>query len=320
MKIVISGAMTIDEIPGLEAIACEVELVCAPDREDLLATLSGAEVLLGWNFEARDVPDVWHAADSLRWIHWCGVAVDTVVFPKLAVSDVCLTNARGVFDIVMAEYVLGYMLLEVKQFRHSLASQAEQRWGTGLTRQLAGTRATIIGVGSIGRETARLLQANGVKVRGVGRSARSGDPVFGEVVGRDGLSGAVSDADWVIGILPLTRDTQGYFDASVFAAMKPEAHFINLGRGQSVDEGALIACLESGGIAGAMLDVFVEEPLSSGNPLWSAPNLVISPHMSSYFVGYEKAMAEQFLENLARFQAGQPLQQVIDKELGFAAA
>lgn len=266
------------------------------------------------------MPQVWQAADSLRWIHWCGVAVGTVIFPDLAASDVRLTNARGIFDTMMAEYALGYMLLEVKEFHHSLALPAQRKWVTGMTRKLAGTRATIVGVGSIGREIARTLRANGVAVRGVGRGARTDDPDFGDVAGPDGVLGAVEDADWVIGILPLTPDTVGYFGPRFFAAMKPEARFMNLGRGRSVDEPALIACLQEGRLAGAMLDVFEEEPLSPENPLWSAPNILISPHMSSYLVGHEKAMADQFLDNLAHFKAGRPLENLIDKTLGFAAA
>lgn len=320
MKLVVSGAAAVDDVPGLATITDEVELLCAPDREQLESALPGAEVLLGWDFQNCDIPDLWHAADALKWIHWCGAAVDTVLCPQLAASDVQLTNARGTFDLVMAEYVLGYMLSEFKQFRFSWGVQQRKEWQTGLTRQLRGTHATVVGVGSIGRETAKLLNANGITVTGVGRRARTNDPDFGTIFGPDRVREAVRDADWVIGLLPLTKQTELYFGKDFFDAMKTEAYFINLGRGESVDEDALVACLERGGIAGAMLDVFQEEPLSPANPLWSARKIVISPHMSSYFVGYEKAMADQFLDNFSRYRSRQPLSDVIDKQLGFAVS
>ena len=320
MKLLVSGARTIDDVPGLASIADEVEVVCAPDRRSLETALPGTRVLLGWDFQNADLPDLWHTVDALEWIHWCGAAVDTVLCPQLANAPVHLTNARGTFDLVMAEYVLGYMLSELKEFRFSWQVQKQRQWNTGLTRQLSGTRAIIIGVGSIGRRTARLLRANGVEVSGVGRRARENDPDFGSIAGPETVEDAVSAADWVIGLLPLTEQTTLYFDERLFRAMKREACFLNLGRGESVDEPALIACLERGGIAGAMLDVFQEEPLQPDNPLWRAPNIMISPHMSSYFAGYEKAMADQFLENLARFRTGQPLKDLIDKRLGFAVS
>jgi phosphoglycerate dehydrogenase-like enzyme len=128
---------------------------------------------------------------------------------------------------------------------------------------------------------------------------------------------AIGDADWVIGLLPLTEETTLYYGANFFGAMNPKARFMNLGRGESVDENALIASLEQGQIAGAMLDVFHNEPIGPNNPLWEAPNIVISPHTSSYYAEYEEDMANQFLANFARFKEHKPLENVIDKDVGF---
>ncbi len=261
--------------------------------------------------------DQWHRADNLKWIHWCGAAVDRVMSPELRASDIILTNARGIFDSVMAEYVLGYMLSELKLFRETWHLQKEKRWKTRLTGKLAGSRAVIFGVGSIGRETARLLRSVGVKISGVGRSARENDPDFGTIFASDRAFEAIEEADWVVGLLPLTEETTRYYGAKFFGAMKPEARFMNLGRGESVDEGALIACLEQGKIAGAMLDVFNNEPLDQDRPIWEAPNIVISPHTSSYYAEYEEDMANQFLDNFARFKERKSLVNVVDKALGF---
>ena len=119
------------------------------------------------------------------------------------------------------------------------------------------------------------------------------------------------------GLLPLTEETTLYYGEKFFNAMKPEGRFINLGRGESVDEDALITCLEHDKIAGAMLDVFHNEPLDQGRPIWDAPNIVISPHTSSYYAEYEEDMANQFLDNFARFRERKPLENVVDKNLGF---
>jgi phosphoglycerate dehydrogenase-like enzyme len=317
MKIVISGPTTPEDVPGIVAIASETDLVCAPDKERLAAALPGADILLGWNFQSRDMRDLWHRADNLKWVHWCGAAVDRVMSPELRASDIILTNARGIFDSVMAEYVLGYMISELKLFRETWQLQEEKRWQTRLTGKLAGSRAVIFGVGSIGRETARLLRSVGVKVSGVGRRAREDDPDFGAIYSSDSALEAIGDADWVIGLLPLTEETTLYYGANFFDAMKREARFMNLGRGESVDESALIASLEQGQIAGAMLDVFHNEPIDPNNPLWEAPNIVISPHTSSYYAEYEEDMANQFLANFARFKEHKPLENVIDKDVGF---
>ena len=317
MKIVISGPTTPEEVPGIAAIAGETEIVCAPDKKRLAEALPGADILLGWNFQSRDMRDLWRRAEKLKWVHWCGAAVDRVMSPELRASDIILTNARGIFDSVMAEYVLGYMISELKLFRETWRLQEEKRWQTRLTGKLAASRAVIFGVGSIGRTTARLLRSVGVEVSGVGRRAREGDPDFGTIFGPDRALEAVADADWVIGLLPLTEETTLYYGAKFFDAMNREARFMNLGRGESVDESALIACLEQGNIAGAMLDVFHNEPIDPNNPLWEASNIVISPHTSSYYVEYEEDMAKQFLDNFARFKEHKPLENVIDKGVGF---
>ncbi len=317
MKIVINGPTTPDEVPGLIAIASETDLVCAPDEERLAEALLGADILLGWNFQSRDMRDLWHKANNLKWIHWCGAAVDRVMSPELRASEITLTNARGIFDSVMAEYVLGYMLSELKLFRETWRLQDQKHWQTRLTGKLAGSQAVIFGVGSIGRETARLLRSVGVKVSGVGRRARENDPDFGTIFGPDRALEAIEDADWVIGLLPLTEETTLYYGTKFFDAMKQEARFMNLGRGESVDESAIIECLEQGKIAGAMLDVFHNEPLDQNRPIWEAPNIVISPHTSSYYAEYEEDMANQFLNNFARFKKQEPLENVVDKSVGF---
>ena len=317
MKIVVHGAAGLDDVPGLQEAGIDAEIAFAPDEESLGAQLPGAEILFGWDFRGRDLVSQWHRADGLKWIQWCGAGVDAVLFPELAASATILTNARGIYDRAMAEYVLCYMLSEVKDFRTTWTCQAERNWNYRKTAKLAGSQAAIFGVGGIGREMAGLLKAVGVEVTGVGRNARDGDPLFGAVHGQSDAHAVAARADWVIGILPGTEQTRDYFTEDFLAAMKPTARFINIGRGNALDEAALVAALETGSIAGAMLDVFLTEPLPPDSPLWSAPNLVVSPHMSGDHTDCDADVLALFLENFRRYTAGDELINVVDKKLGF---
>jgi len=319
MKLVVNGANGINDVPGLETVADRLDITFAPDEEHLGQHLPGAEILLGWNFRGRDLRNQWSKADQLKWVHWCGAGVDAVLFPEFSESDVVLTNARGIFDRAMAEYVLGYMLAEVKDFRKTLRLQAEKTWDFRVTEKLAGSRAVIFGVGSIGREIGKVLSAVNIEVLGVGRSRRSDDPVFKEVYALEDARSVVSDVDWVIGVMPLTENTHGVFDKTFFDAMKPSARFINVGRGQSVNQNDLEAALRADTIAGALLDVFETEPVPSDSSIWEAPNLMISPHMSGDYSRAQHDMAQQFLDNLERYSSNKPLHNAVDKSLGFAA-
>jgi phosphoglycerate dehydrogenase-like enzyme len=153
-------------------------------------------------------------------------------------------------------------------------------------------------------------------VEGVGRAARH-DPELGDVAGPDGLLDALGRADHVLDAVPMTEATRGMFDAAAFAAMRPTARFYNVGRGATVDEHALIDALAAGSIAGAALDVFVEEPLPADSPLWTMPNVIVSPHVCGDVAGWEETVVALFVENARRFAAGERLRNVVDTAAGF---
>ena len=239
------------------------------------------------------------------------------MFPELVGSEVQLTNARGVFDQPMAEWVLGMIICFAKKIPETLAFQAKSEWHYRLSEMVAGKRALIVGAGSIGRAVGRLLGAAGMQVEAIGRSARDGDPDFGRVHAISDLHRYLPRADYVVLITPLTEQTRNLFGAAEFAAMGTHARFINIGRVPLVVEADLLAALHKGRIAGAALDVFVEEPLPADSPFWQAPNCLVSPHMSGDFAEFEAAMADQFMANWARYTAGDPLDNLVDKSLGF---
>ena len=235
---------------------------------------------------------------------------------ELAVSDTVVTNARGVFDEPIAEWVIGAMLAFATGLHRSIVDQQRREWTSGrTTERLAGSRLVVVGPGPIGRATARRALSLGLSVTLVGRTPRRLEP-FGDVLGVDQLLDAVADADHVLDALPLTHATRRAFDAAVFDAMPSTARFYNVGRGATVDEPALIDALRSGSIAGAALDVFAAEPLADDNPLWTMPNVIVSPHISGDAQGSERRVVAVFVENARRFAAGEPLANVVDKESG----
>lgn len=318
--LVIQGAKTIDEVPRLAELSDQAELRFATTEDELRATLPGAEAMLGWNFRADSLRAAWDSASDLRWIHWAGAGVDAAMFPELVESDVKLTNARGIFDVPMAEWVLGMIISFAKRIPQTLAYQAQSEWNHRLSETIAGKRVLVVGVGSIGRATGRLLRAAGMEVEAIGRSARDGDADFGHVYAIDELRSRLPLADYVVLITPLTPQTRNLFGEAEFAAMASHARFINIGRGALVVEEALLAALQNGAIAGAALDVFVNEPLASESPFWKAPNCIVSPHMSGDYAEFEAAMADQFIDNWQRYLSAEPMLTLVDKNLGFAAA
>lgn len=315
--IVVLGARGIDDLPGIERIQDEAMTVFATTADELRQALPGQEILLGWDFRADALTEAWSAASDLKWIHWCGAGVDAALFEDLRRSSVVLTNARGVFDRPIAEYVLGLVLAMAKGFPRTFAAHSTHRWDYRLTETIEDRPALVVGVGSIGRCIGSMLRKAGMRVSGVGRKARPGDGVFEAIHGIAELDNRLGEADYVINAAPLTKETVNLFCQDQFAAMKPTARFINIGRGASVDEAALIDALNGDDIAGAALDVFRTEPLPDDHPLWQCDNVIISPHMSGDYRGYEQALVELFVDNLRRYKTGRPLRNVVDKMAGF---
>jgi phosphoglycerate dehydrogenase-like enzyme len=290
------------------------------DASGLADAIGDAQAMFLWDFFSSAVRDVWPQARKLEWIHVAAAGVDTLMFDELAQSDVVVTNAKGVFDRPIAEFVLTSILALAKDVHRSHDLQAARLWQHRETQTVAGATALVVGTGSIGREIARLLRAVGMDVRGAGRTKRDSDPDFGTVVASADLADHVGWADHVVVVAPLTDATRNLVDERVLSAMKPSAHLINVGRGPIVDEEALVEALDAGAIAAATLDVFHTEPLPADHPLWTTPGVVITPHMSGDAVGWTDTLARQFVDNALRWMDGMPLVNVVDKQLGFAQA
>ena len=313
---VVLGVDASDRPPHLEALEDRIELRVT-GSDGLTEALTDARVLLLWDFFSTAVREAWPHCRDLEWIHVAAAGVDTLLFPELVAAPVVVTNARGTFDRPIAEFVLASVLAHAKRVHESHDLQLNREWRHRETRAIGGATALVVGTGAIGREIAGLLRAAGMEVRGAGRRPTTDDPDFGTVVDSGDLPAAVPWADYVVNATPLTAATTGLFDAAVFRAMRRTAHLVNIGRGPSVVETDLLEALGSGWLDGASLDVFATEPLPSDSPLWDAPGLVVSAHMSGDVVGWRDTLAQQFVENAERWLSGEDLVNVVDKELGY---
>jgi len=247
-------------------------------------------------------------APDVRWLHSMSAGVDHPVFRSILERGIELTTSSGAAARPIAHTVMMYVVAHARRLLDRLADQRAHRWELATNADLEGARMLVVGMGPIGVETVKLAQAFGMEVRAVRRTPSPADPC--PTAGLDTLASCVGDADYVVSALPLNDDTRQIFSAQIIASMKPGAFFVNVGRGDLVDEPALIDALRSGHLGGAGLDVFAVEPLPTGSPLWDLPNVIVTPHNSAAAPGTGRAVEEIFLDNLRRDRAGEPKRNV----------
>ncbi|MCT9079424.1 D-2-hydroxyacid dehydrogenase [Streptomyces fulvoviolaceus] len=300
-----------DPLPRLGSLTGRARIEHA-DATTLAERLPSADVLLVWDFASTAVRDAWPGEGPRpRWVHTASAGVDHLMCPELAASETVVTNARGVFDQPIAEYVAALVLTMAKDLPRTWELQQQKTWRHRESQRVTGSRACVVGSGPIGRAIVGTLKALGITTALVGRRPRTG------IHGPEDLDRLMARADWVIAAAPLTEQTYGMFDARRFGMMQPSARFINIGRGPLVDEDALVEALSKRWIAGAALDVFEDEPLPPDSPLWQVPGLIVSPHMSGDTVGWRDELGTQFVELYGRWEAGRSLPNVVDKQRGY---
>ena len=244
-------------------------------------------------------------ATSVKWMHTFSAGVDSPFFVQLMERGVRLTNSSGATASPIAQTTVLYMLALSRNVRAWFQHQEKHEWARQEFAELDGARLAVLGMGPIGLEIARLGVALNMSVEAIRRTPTGSEPC--PTFSFDQLPRVLAHADWVAVALPLTDDTRQIFDTKTFAIIKPGAHFINVGRGELVDEDALIAALQSGHLAGAALDVFATEPLPADSPLWDMDNVIITPHSSSASAQSGLRSEDIFVKNLARYVADEPL-------------
>lgn len=287
-----------DEIKGaLRDAASDIEVVTS---DGSVAQAAQYDIWVG---EPKQVVGLLAQGVHPKWLQstWAGFK------PYLAEGlprDYRLSRAVGVFGQPIAEYVLAYLLRHELHLEERRENQRQCIWQPRLPGSLAGRQALIVGAGDIGGEVAAFLQPFGVELSGIVNTPRS-LPHFKRVAGLDDLAREVAGADYVINLLPDTARTTDIYHAELFAAMKSSALFINVGRGTAVVEEDLLAALDQGQIAGAVLDVYRQEPLPERHPFWRTPNLTLSPHVAGPMV--PALLARLLADNVLRFHSGEPL-------------
>jgi len=305
----------IQAVPGARVVQMSREGLVHEEGSEALAR---ARVLLRGGIPASALDHVVNHAPRLEWIHSFSAGIERVATPVVRTRGLTVTNARGVFSRPIAEYVVMMCLVVARRFPQLMDLQRERTWQPLRGRELGSLTVGIVGLGSIGTEIARLLEPFGTRVLATRRRpSRSQPPANVEVLPHDRLDDLLRRSDVVVVAAPLTEETAGLIGAPQLQEMRQDAWLFNISRGRLVDEVALRRALESGAIGGAVLDVFNEEPLPEDSPLYSTPNLIVTPHTSWASDRVADRSLELFVQNLQRFADGKPLDNVVDLEVGY---
>ena len=270
-------------------------------HDDVGPYIADTDVLLCFSPPMAD--HVVREAKNLKWIQALGTGVDNIVdLPSLG-KEVIVTNIRGIHGQPMSEATIAYMLSLSRNLPRSTHAQDRAAWERWPSQLMDGKTVGILGVGAIAEYLAPICKAFNMTVVGISSGVRQ-VPGFDRMAARDDLLKVVGEFDFLVVMTPLTPETRNIIDQKVFAAMKPTAYLLNMARGGVVDEDALFSALEAGEIAGATLDVFMQEPLRSTSPLWKAKNCTVFPHLGGYSQGYEDRAMPTIAHNMACFLAG----------------
>lgn len=296
----------------------------AENRSFLLDSINGCELCDNAENAEIFVGDLPHNGrfPRLKFLQICFAGAEKYCREKIVSDNVIIANVTGAFGEVISEYVIGAILSVYRKFFNYKTAQNAKIWRDfGTERTIFGETALILGCGNIGSEIAKRLKAFGANVIGIRRNPRPTD-FFDEVFGVECLEEQLPKADLIISCLPETPNTIGLLGEEKIAMMKKNALFVNVGRGSVVDENALIEALKNERIFGTVLDVFAEEPLSESSPLWSLPNVFITPHISGKSFGHspiiERKIAEICAENINLFVSGKMPNNVIYRNVGYA--
>ena len=327
MRLILDAEIRPETIERLRALSPDVEVIdMSGDAVFDVRTLADPEVEVLVSYRA---PGDLSLVPSLRWLQVRSAGVNHLAADPPWRKGLLVTNAKGVYAIPIGEYVTG-MVLRIQQPAAWTTDQAAHVWPAEepLISLVRGRTAVIAGYGSIGREVARQLAALGMGIIAVKsrpdvrhdasyRVLGTGDPdgsIPERIVGMDQIVNVAREADILVVTMPLTETTRGIIDRAVIAALPATAWFINVSRGALVDEAALLEALRTGRLAGAVLDVFGQEPLPPDSPWWDAPNVIVTPHASGVTLQF---FDDLVVENVRRYLAGEPLLNPVDPERGY---
>ena len=306
-------------IPFLAEIGQMAPIIIGDSGRDFADAAVHAEIVLNWSGSLALLREVFLMSPHVRWIHSRSAGLEQMLFPELVASDVIVTNGSGVFSPSLGEFALAAILYFAKDFRRMIRNQVAGLWEPFDVTMVSGQTLGIVGYGSIGRAIAARARALEMKVLGLRRVLQT--PTEGSVIDEVYASKQILEmlprCDYVVVALPLTEQTRGLIGDAEFAVMKKNAVVINIGRGPTVDEKAMIKALSQRRIRGAALDVFDQEPLPQGHPFYALENILLSPHCADHTPDWLDNAMRFFLEQLERFRRGETLLNIVDKTSGY---
>jgi phosphoglycerate dehydrogenase-like enzyme len=302
----------LDSLSGAAAIT----VGAAP--EDFARAAAEARAILKWDHGNRTLREIFGQCPRLEWVHTRAAGIDSLLFPELVESAVTLTNGTGVYSDSLGEFAMAAILYFAKDLRRMIRNQQAEAWAPFDVEEIAGRTVGIVGYGDIGRAVAARARAMGMRVLAVKRRPAAESDEFAErIYASERRAEMMALSDYVVASAPLTDKTRGMIGEAEFAAMRPGAVMINVGRGLVIHEAALLAALVERRIKGAALDVFETEPLPAGHPFYRMENVLLSPHCADHTADWETNAMRFFIEQFERFRKGEPLRNVVDKRRGY---
>jgi phosphoglycerate dehydrogenase-like enzyme len=318
--ILVLAKPTEPRLAQLAELPPETGIAVGLSPEALERAAPDATVIFSWAFSRDLLRAALAMAPRVRWVHTRSAGIDNLLFPELVHSPAVLTNGTGVFSQSLGEWVLGAILYFAKGVRRLVSSQMAGQWDPFDVVEISGQTVGIVGYGDIGRAVATRVRAMGMRVLGLTRRGPllyNMDNLVSQVFAPADRIRMIEQSDYVVVAAPLTPDTVGMIGDAEFAAMKPNAVVINVGRGPVIDEAAMVRALSEKRIKGAALDVYDHEPLPQGHPLYLLENVLLSPHCADHTVTWQDDAMRFFVAQFERFRKGEPLLNVVDKERGY---
>ena len=318
MKLVITPNENRDLSGRIAALGLGIDVAHPQNETETHAAIADADAFYG-----NITPALLAGANRLRWIQSPSISQERFMFPELIAHPAIMTNPRGIFSEDIADHVLAYILVFARQLRRYWLAQRERKW----VKESAGypvdvihlpdTTIGILGLGGIGQAVGKRAHAHDMRVLAVDARLTEAPPTVERLWGPAGLPHMLAESDWVVICAPETPETHGLFNTQTIGMMKHGSYLINIGRGKIVKLDAVVEALKSGKLAGVGLDVFETEPLPTEHPLWGMENVIITPHTAGAGPHIAARREAVLLDNLRRFVAGQPLENVVDKARWF---
>lgn len=316
-KILISFALPEPYVEQIRKISSHNDVIQEGDESILINAIKNAEIV----FAGKMTQKMMQAAKKLKWIHSTGAGIDRfLIIPEIVEGPVTLTNSSGVHPTPISEHVLAFMLTFTRKFKTFILAQHEEVWYRSNEipmEELEGKTIGIIGLGAIGSEIARKAKCFGMTVVATKKHMTDKPPFVDELLPDSDLKPLLQRSDFVVIAVPLTPETKDMIGEEELETMKRTAYIINVARGKVIKQAALIKALKEKKIAGAGLDVFEEEPLSSSSELWTMENVVITPHRAGDTIHYWKRATDIFCENLRRYIDNEEMVNLVDKKFGY---